>query len=115
LIKKIALKFLKGLVIFIWISIPFIFLILPSDQFDQGIVICPSKYFLNLNCPGCGLTRAIMHLMHFEFISAWTFNKLSFFIFPILIMIYFHVIGRYFNKNWFGFIRSWYSSGKKKK
>jgi hypothetical protein len=112
LIKNIIDKLLKGVAIIFWIAIPFILLILPADQFDQGVVICPSKCLLNLDCPGCGLTRATMHLIHFHFTTAWNYNKISFVVFPILIMIYFHVIGRYFNKKWFGFIRSWYSSGK---
>jgi hypothetical protein len=113
--KEKTIKILKGMGIAIWISIPFVLLFLRADQFDHGLTVCPSKYFLNRDCPGCGLTRATMHILHFDFVNAWAFNKLSFFIFPFLVMIYFHVVGRYFGKNWFGFLRSYYSSGKKKK
>ncbi|MBU6343137.1 MAG: DUF2752 domain-containing protein, partial [Bacteroidetes bacterium] len=44
---------------------PVTILILPADFFDNGPTICPSKRFFNVECLGCGMTRAVMHLVHF--------------------------------------------------
>ncbi len=36
-------------------------------------------------CLGCGMTRATMSIMKFDFERAWHFNKLSFIVLPILV------------------------------
>ncbi len=68
----------------LWIIVPVILLVLPADFFDQGQSICLSILLLNQECYGCGLTRALMHLIHFEFAEAYYFNILAFIVFPLL-------------------------------
>jgi len=70
----------------IWITIltPFVLLVLPSDFFDKGTSICLSKMLAGMECYACGLTRATMHLIHFQFSEAWSYNKLSFIVVPLL-------------------------------
>jgi hypothetical protein len=63
---------------------PFVLWMLPVDFFDSGDSICLSKMLANMECYACGLTRATMHFIHFDFIKAWEFNKLSFIIVPML-------------------------------
>jgi hypothetical protein len=77
---KKALNYFKLIVL---IAIPIILLILPANFFDTGQSICLSKVILNKECPGCGSTRAIQHLIHLDFKQAWAFNKLSFIVFAI--------------------------------
>ncbi len=36
-------------------------------------------------CLGCGMTRATMSMMKFDFERAWHFNKLSFIVLPLLV------------------------------
>jgi hypothetical protein len=38
-------------------------------------------------CLGCGMTRATMSMMQFDFERAWHFNKLSFFVMPLLLAL----------------------------
>ena len=54
---------------------PIILLCLPADFFDYGESICVSTILLDRECFACGLTRAIQHLIHFEFFNAYKFNK----------------------------------------
>lgn len=63
---------------------PFVLWMLPVDFFDSGDSICLSKMLANMECYACGLTRATMHFIHFDFIKAWEFNKLSFIVVPML-------------------------------
>lgn len=74
------------------IAIPIVLLILPADHFDHGEVMCPSKRFLDFECLGCGLTRAVQHLIHFEFQTAWDYNKLVVIVFPLIVLYWFHLI-----------------------
>jgi len=41
-----------------------------------------------LTCYGCGLTRAIQHLIHFDLENALIFNKLSVVVLPILLFVW---------------------------
>ena len=37
-----------------------------------------------MECYACGMTRAVMHMVHLDFKGAWEFNKLSFIVVPML-------------------------------
>ena len=63
---------------------PFVLLLLPATYFDNGESICLSKLLAGMECYACGLTKATMHLIHFDFQKAWEFNKLSFIVVPML-------------------------------
>jgi hypothetical protein len=71
-----------------WIGVPVTLLILPKTYFDTGTPLCPSMVFLGEECPGCGMTRACMHLIHFSFDDAFDYNALSFIVFPILAFVW---------------------------
>lgn len=70
----------------VWVTLlaPFVLLVLPADFFDHGESICLSKLLAGMECPACGLTRGVMHFMHFEFAKAWDFNKMTFLVVPML-------------------------------
>jgi Protein of unknown function (DUF2752) len=77
-------KKLNWLYLIFYVATPIIFLILPADYFDSGEALCPSKRFFDIECLGCGMTRAVMHLIHFDIDSALYFNALSFVVAPVL-------------------------------
>ena len=92
--KKTLLRtYLSVLVI-----IPIILIILPANYFDQGQSLCLSVLLFEKKCYGCGMTRAIQHLIHFDFDIAWNYNKLSFIVLPVLIISYLKEIKRVFSK-----------------
>lgn len=75
---------LVKLIVFIVLLVsPIILILLPVDFFDYGESICPSKRFLDIECLGCGMTRAVTHLINLDFKGAWAFNKLSFIVVPL--------------------------------
>ena len=72
----------------ILLLIPFVLLALPADFFNSGQSVCLSVVIFNKNCYGCGMTRAIQHLLHFQFTEAMAFNKLSVLVFPTLSLLW---------------------------
>ena len=77
---------------------PLVLIMLPSGFFDQGESICPSKLLFDVECPGCGMTRATMHMLHFEFHEAWGFNRLSVVLVPLLLFFYFSILVRFIRR-----------------
>jgi len=64
---------------------PLILICLPADLFDTSTTeLCLSKICFNRECFGCGITRAVMHFIHFEFAEAIKFNKLVLLVVPFL-------------------------------
>lgn len=70
------------------LGIPIVLIALPADFFDEGDSVCLSVVLLNQECPGCGMTRGVQHLLHLDFMSAANFNKLSFVVLPLLIYLW---------------------------
>jgi hypothetical protein len=79
-----------------YIVVPIVLLILPATYFDHGKSMCLSVLLFDLECYGCGMTRAMMHLIHFDFAEAYYFNPLSFAAFPLLAFVW----AQWFWKDW---------------
>jgi hypothetical protein len=78
----------KWLILIFFIVTPIILLLLPATYFDTGETICPSKRFFNFECLGCGMTRGVMHFIHFDFESALYYNYMSVVVTPILAFLW---------------------------
>ncbi len=70
------------------ISLPAVLLLLPADFFDEGETLCPSKRFFDVECWGCGMTRAVMHFLHLDFETALYYNPGSFLVTPVMGIIW---------------------------
>ncbi len=81
LLREKALLWLK---ISALLLIPVVLLALPADFFDEGESLCPSKRFFNIECLGCGMTRALMHLLHLDIEMALYYNPGSLVLGPAL-------------------------------
>jgi hypothetical protein len=81
-------KWWQALYLLFLVVTPIIFLFLPADFFDSGPTICPSKRFFNLECFGCGMTRAVMHLIHLDIDTAVYYNVGSLIITPFLALFW---------------------------
>lgn len=54
---------------------------------------CPMKLLFDIPCPGCGMTRAIISLLKFDFKVSFTYNPLA--IFVLLALVYFIFIRKF--------------------
>ena len=69
--------------------VPIVLWVLPANFFDESsVVVCPSKLFFDFDCLGCGMTRAVMHLHHFDFDDAVYFNQGVFIVYPALAIVW---------------------------
>ena len=73
---------------------PLVLFLLPADFFDSGESMCLSVKLFDMHCYGCGMTRAIQHLIHFDFQEAYVYNKLSFIVVFVLLIVWFQEIRR---------------------
>lgn len=78
--------------------LPFVLMILPVSFFDNGQSVCLSVLLFNKQCYGCGMTRAIQHIIHLDFRTAYSLNKISFIVFPLLLTVWFGEIRRIYKK-----------------
>lgn len=67
---------------------PFLLFSIPSNFFDDGKSNCISILMFNEKCYGCGMTRAIQHMLHGEFSIGYEFNKISILVFPLLFSLW---------------------------
>jgi hypothetical protein len=66
----------------------FLFFVNPEKK---TIFPCFFHFATNLDCPGCGMTRSLYSLLHFNFWQAFRYNPLLFLIIPI--STYFGITG----------------------
>ena len=78
--------------------LPLVLIILPADFFDSGQSVCLSVLLFDQTCYGCGMTRAIQHIIHLDFEAAYVFNKISFIVFPLLTVVWFGEVRRTYRK-----------------
>ncbi len=88
--KNKIIKLYRLALIGIFILIPIMLILLPADFFDTGQSISVFELLGVENYYSKGMTRAVMHLIHFDFNIAWNYNKIAFIVFPLLSLIYLH-------------------------
>ena len=76
--------------VFLLAITPIILWILPGNFFDgDGPIVCPSRLFFDIECFGCGITRAVQHFHNFQFEDALYFNSLVVLVYPGLVFTWF--------------------------
>ncbi|MGJ8660508.1 MAG: DUF2752 domain-containing protein [Bacteroidota bacterium] len=90
-------KFSQKISAVILLLLPIVLIILPVNYFDTGESVCLSHVVFDTSCYGCGMTKAIMHLVHFDFESAIIYNRLSFVVLPLLILLWIKILLKQFD------------------
>ncbi len=72
-----------------YIALPFILYFIPMDWLNKQHTICLVKNIFGCECPGCGITRAIVSAVQLDVINAIEYNKTVILVLPILIYMWF--------------------------
>jgi hypothetical protein len=78
---------LLGLTIF-----PFLLYLVPLYWLNKQHSICLIKNIFGVECYGCGIARAIISAIQFNFVSAYEYNHLIIIVLPILIYLWVKMI-----------------------
>lgn len=68
--------------------IPVALYFIPVHWLDGQHTICLFKNITGGDCYGCGMTRAILSALHFQFDNAFHYNKLFVIVFPLLLYVW---------------------------
>jgi hypothetical protein len=68
--------------------LPIVLWVLPASFFDKGQSLCLSVLLLDKTCYGCGITRAVQHFMHGDFLIGYQYNPLVVIVLPLLIYLW---------------------------
>jgi hypothetical protein len=77
---------LTGKLALFMVGIVFLILV-PTSFFESMHSICIFKNIMGIECPGCGMTRAVSSIFHGNFIDAFQYNKFVVIVFPLLCYI----------------------------
>lgn len=72
----------------ILVAFPFLVYLIPRSDFFNGHSICLLKNLFGIECWGCGITRAVVSVMYFDFESAWGYNRLVVVVLPLLVYLW---------------------------
>jgi len=57
--------------------------------------LCIFKAIFGIECPGCGMTRAFLSILHFDFNMAIAYNWKCVFVFPLTVILYLYCWYKY--------------------
>jgi hypothetical protein len=78
--------------------LPIVLLLTPLDLLEEQGTVCLSVLIAGLECYACGMFRALMSILNFEFAKAAEYNKLSFIVFPLLVYFWATLLLEYYKK-----------------
>ena len=73
-------RVIKPILLFVLIGAIYFFVLI---RFNIGIP-CVFRKLTGYQCPGCGMTHAMIELFRFNIKGAWDYNALSITVFPVL-------------------------------
>lgn len=74
--------------LFVLTIMPVMVYLIPVSNIEKNPVPCLFRIILNKNCLGCGITRACLNAIHFNFNKAIEYNKLVVIVLPLCILCY---------------------------
>jgi hypothetical protein len=84
--------------IYFWVILilPVLLYFVPVERLNEQHTICLFKNIFGVECWGCGITRAVLCTLQFDFTTAFCYNKLIVIVFPLLVYVW----GKRVMRNW---------------
>jgi len=77
-----------------YVIFPILFWLLPIEWLENSESICIYKNLFGVECPGCGMTRAIHQALHCNFKIAYQYNQFIIIVLPLLMYVWWKKILR---------------------
>jgi len=68
--------------------LPVVLYFVPIDRLNNLHSICIFKNIFGRECYGCGITRAVLSAIQFNFENAYHYSKFVVFVFPLLVYLW---------------------------
>ena len=78
--------------------LPILLYLVPLDWLNKQHTICLFKNIFGIDCYGCGITRAVLSGLHFNFEDAINYNIMVVIVLPLLIYIWIRITMSLYNK-----------------
>ena len=78
--------------------LPVLLYLVPLDWLSKQNTICLFKNIFGIDCYGCGITRAVLSGLHFNFEDAINYNIMVVIVLPLLIYIWIRITMSLYNK-----------------
>jgi hypothetical protein len=88
----------KRYLFIVWVS-PLLLSVFPLRFILNNKTICIWKNLFDIDCIGCGITRSILLVFHFEFSKAYECNSFVFIVFPVISIIWTQFVLKCVDKN----------------
>lgn len=77
-----------------YLLLPVVLYCIPLEKVLHGHTICLFHNLFGTDCYGCGMTRALFSLLHFDFGAAWGYNRLVVIVAPLLLYLYIREVAK---------------------
>jgi len=71
----------------LYVFFPLALFAVPLSNLESLPSVCLYKNILGRKCPGCGMTRAALSLLHLHFADAFAFNRMIIIVFPLILFL----------------------------
>ena len=86
------------LILLLILLFPVIVYLIPINYIEANPAPCLYRILFNMECIGCGITRACINAIHFNFEKALEYNKLVVIVLPLCIICYINFLYKFFIK-----------------
>ncbi len=73
----------------VYVLFPLALFSVPLSTLESLPSLCLYKNIIGTECPGCGMTRAALSLLHLRFAGAFAFNRMIIIVFPLILFLFF--------------------------
>ena len=71
-----------------FIVLPAMLYFIPVEWLNQQHSICLFKNLFDIECYGCGITKAVIASIQLDFVRAFNYNKLIIIVMPLMIYLW---------------------------
>jgi hypothetical protein len=78
----------------LYLGLLFALMFVPTSFLESGHSLCLFKNLFGIECPGCGMTRALSGVLHGDFAGAFQYNKMIVAVFPLLAYLFIKAVAK---------------------